>query len=90
MIAHPKTRFVTRIDLSRQRSGFTLTELVVVCGIIVILVAFLLPNVRTGRGAARRVQCMNNLRNIALALHNAQLRSQVPRLAARLHGRRER
>jgi prepilin-type N-terminal cleavage/methylation domain-containing protein/prepilin-type processing-associated H-X9-DG protein len=50
--------------------GFTLIELLVVIAIIAVLIALLLPAVQAAREAARRAQCVNNLKQIALAAHN--------------------
>jgi prepilin-type N-terminal cleavage/methylation domain-containing protein/prepilin-type processing-associated H-X9-DG protein len=54
----------------RSRGGFTLIELLVVIAIIAVLIALLLPAVQAAREAARRAQCVNNLKQIGLALHN--------------------
>jgi prepilin-type N-terminal cleavage/methylation domain-containing protein/prepilin-type processing-associated H-X9-DG protein len=53
-----------------NRRGFTLIELLVVIAIIAVLIALLLPAVQAAREAARRAQCVNNMKQIGIALHN--------------------
>jgi prepilin-type N-terminal cleavage/methylation domain-containing protein/prepilin-type processing-associated H-X9-DG protein len=58
------------MSLIMKRRGFTLIELLVVIAIIAVLIALLLPAVQAAREAARRAQCVNNLKQMGLAIHN--------------------
>lgn len=72
-----------------QRSGFTLVELLVTLGVIGLLLSLLLTGIQSARSAARRTQCLNNIRQMALACHSFEAaHNTFPRTVDGIDGNR--
>lgn len=74
---------MTRPSQAAARRGFTLIELLVVISIIALLASLIAPAVQSARRAARKVECLNNMRNVGLAIHNfSTSRGELPPLSS--------